>query len=92
MVPVLEVPDNGCLVDYVTGEEMIEMFHLNWTEGPLTQPVAYSIGYHPGSFREEFFNRLDLALTYMDDYLYSSDNGPVIYATVSEMVLVWPLK
>jgi hypothetical protein len=29
-IPILEIPDNGSLVDYVTGDEMIELFNVNW--------------------------------------------------------------
>ena len=28
-IPILEIPDNGSLVDYVTGNEMIEIFNVN---------------------------------------------------------------
>jgi hypothetical protein len=90
-IPVLEVPDNGILVDYVTGAEMIDVFNANWDrETALDQPIVYSIGYHPPNFVSEYRVRLTEALTHAEQFLASQDAGPVVYATVSEMADVWP--
>ncbi len=91
-LPVLEVPDNGALVDYVTAQEMIDMFHENWPEGSaLGSPTNYSIGYHPPSLSAEFYQRMDDALSHIDGFLYSKDAGPVIYAPLRDMPSVnWP--
>ena len=90
-IPVLEVPDNGILVDYVTGDEMIEVFDANWDgERPLDHPIVYSIGYHPPNFVSEYRVRITEALTHAEQFLASGDAGPVVYATVSEMADVWP--
>lgn len=90
VVGVLEVPDNGILVDYVTAAEMIEMFEANWEGGALTEPRQYSIGYHPPSLSAEFAQRMDDALAHIDQYLLSEDAGPVVYARLSDLVQVWP--
>ena len=87
---VLQVPDNGLLVDYVTGAEMIDMFEVNCAGGVLDAPRAYSIGYHPPNFSELFFSRMDQALTHIDQHLAAEDRGPVVYARLSDLVLVWP--
>ena len=89
-VPVLEVPDNGILVDYVSGEEMIEIFDANWDGSPLAQPAAYSIGYHPPNCNVAYADRIDDALDHADRFLASQGAGPVVYATLSELVQVWP--
>ena len=89
-VSVLEVPDNGLLVDYVTGSEMIEMFAANLGTGVLEAPRVYSIGYHPPNFSETFFSRMDQALGEIDRHLAAADLGPVVYARLSDLVLVWP--
>ena len=90
-VPVLEVPDNGILVDYVTGDEMIAIFDANWDrETPLAQPIVYSIGYHPPNFVSEYRVRITEALTHAEEFLASQGTGPVVYATMSEMAEVWP--
>jgi hypothetical protein len=90
VIPVLEVPDNGLLVDYVTAEEMIEVFGANWPGGALAEPRQVSIGYHPPNFSVEFQTRIHGALEHADRFLASRGEGPVVYATLSELVLVWP--
>ena len=89
-LPVLEVPDNGQLADYVTGSEMIAMFRANFSGAALEQPTVYAIGYHPVSFSEEYFSRLDTALTEIDKHLAKDGAGPVIYARTSDLVRVFP--
>lgn len=89
-VSVLEVPDNGLLVDYVTGSEMVEMFEENLGSGALSAPRVYSIGYHPPNFSETFFARMDQALGEIDRHLAGSDLGPVVYARLSDLARVWP--
>jgi hypothetical protein len=91
VLPILEVPDNGLLVDYVTGEEMIEIFTENWDGQALQTPRLISIGYHPPNFSEAFKQRMDGALTHMDQYLLSQDKGPVVYARMSDLPVVWPM-
>lgn len=87
---VLEVPDNGLLVDYVSAPEMIEMFEANWSGVSLARPTVYSIGYHPPNFSELFFDRMDDTLTHIDQFLASADRGPVVYARLSDLARVWP--
>ena len=89
-LPVLEVPDNGALVDYVTATEMIDMFRKNFSGAALPEARVYSIGYHPVDFSEDFFNRIDPALTEIDKHLAGDDLGPVIYARVSDLTKVFP--
>ncbi len=89
-VSVLEVPDNGLLVDYVTGSEMIAMFTDNLGSGVLAAPRVYSIGYHPPNFSETFFARMDQALGEIDRHLAAADLGPVVYARLSDLIHVWP--
>ncbi|HLU68355.1 MAG TPA: hypothetical protein VKZ63_18855, partial [Kofleriaceae bacterium] len=90
VVPLLEVPDNGIMVDYVTAEEMIEIFDANWDGAPLAAPVAYSIGYHPPNFNTTYQGRISGALRHVEQFLVSRDQGPVIFATLSELARVWP--
>lgn len=89
-IPVLEVPDNGALVDYVEAAEMRQIFDANLGEGPLTAPRAYSIGFHPINFSAAFEDRMDGALNRVDRYLASQDAGPAVYARLSDLALVWP--
>lgn len=89
-VNLLELPDNGLLVDYVTSEEMIEVFSSNWPGGAAESPKLVSIGYHPPNFSEAFFSRMDGALDEIDRHLLENDEGPVVYATATELAKVWP--
>jgi hypothetical protein len=90
-LPVLEIPDNGLLVDYVTGNEMIEMLDANWPQrAALDAPVTYSIGYHPPNFSESYFTRIDQALSEIDKHLASEGTGPIVYARMSELTKVYP--
>ncbi len=88
---VLEVVDNGAMVDYVRADEMVAMFKANYTYGEaLDETKHYSIGYHPVSFSEEFFNRIDTALYELDKHLAVDDHGPVIYARMSDLPKAFP--
>jgi hypothetical protein len=87
---ILEVPDNGLLVDYVTGAEMIQMFQSNFSGAALSTPTVYAIGYHPVSFSEAFFLRLDEALTEIDRHLVTGGTGPVIYVRMSDLARAFP--
>lgn len=89
-IAVLEVPDNGILVDYVTAEEMIDIFEANWNREALLEPINYSIGWHPSNFTPDFRNRMDDTMDHLDRFLASGNNGPVVYETLSNMTTVWP--
>lgn len=88
-VEVLEVPDNGSLVDYVSDAEMIEIFEANWPGDALLEPKAYVIGYHPVNFNSMYYDRLDKALNHIDKFLSVNGDGPVVYETLSNTVKVW---
>jgi hypothetical protein len=87
---ILQVPDNGALVDYVKAAEMIEIFTANWPGGALPEPRQLSVGYHPPNFTTGYKNRMDELFTHVDQFLISADKGPVVYETLSPMAVVWP--
>jgi len=89
VVPILEVPDNGLLVDYVTAQEMIEVFGKNWDGAAAQTPSMVSIGYHPPNFSDQYFKRIDTALSHIDQFLASKDAGPVYYVRLSDLPKVW---
>ncbi len=86
---VLEVPDNGILVDYVSSDEMVQIFEANWPGGPLTEPKVFSIGYHPPNFNINYETTLSTVLTRVEENLAENDEGPVVYATASDLTKVW---
>ncbi len=90
IVSVLEVPDNGILVDYVEGPEMVEIFDKNYPGGALDQPTVYQIGFHPPNFSDFFERKIDFALDHVEQFRASKDDGPVVFATLSDMAIVFP--
>lgn len=93
-IPILEVPDNGVLVDYVSAKEMKDIFDLNYPEHkPLKKPTMYQIGFHPvDSFLYgERMDAMEEALNYTESHSYVKDNGPVVYANISDLTKVFKL-
>jgi hypothetical protein len=88
-IPVLEVPDNGVLVDYVRGEDMIVIYDLNHDGGPLEEPTLYQVGWHPPNFSNEYLARMEMALSHVDEHLFAEDLGPAVYVNISELTKVW---
>ncbi|MDC3955679.1 hypothetical protein [Polyangium jinanense] len=89
---LLEVPDNGCMVDYWAVEEMENIFDANWSGGALTAPTQVSTGFHPATtqyYSPNEFERLDAFFTYVDQFLASKHEGPVIYINMTDATNVW---
>jgi subtilisin-like proprotein convertase family protein len=88
-IPILEIPDNGSLVDYVTGDEMIEIFNVNWSGTPLLRPATFVMGFHPVSYSLGYHRRIEKALAHIDSFLASNGEGPVVYESVSHISRVF---
>lgn len=88
-IPILEIPDNGSLVDYVTGDEMIEIFNFNWSGKPQLRPATFVLGFHPVSYDRGFHRRIEKTLAHIDSFLASNGEGPVVYETVSRISRVF---
>ena len=90
-LPILEVPDNGVMIDYVTLAQMTGIFDANFNGVPLTRPTTLMMGFHPStSFSASDFQRVDGFLTYADQHLAVNDGGPVIYTTLGKMLQAFP--
>ena len=93
-IPILEVPDNACLADYIDAEQMIEVLEANWAGEALEEPKVWSIGFHNVTKNAVYFidfrPHVEGALDHADRYLAVNDEGPLVYGTLSEMALVWP--
>lgn len=90
-LPILEVPDNAIMVDYVTVQEMKDIFTANWPGTPLAEPKAFMMGFHPSpNFSTEEFNRLDGILDHADQFQAADHKGPVVYALLRDLPAVWP--
>ncbi len=87
---LLEVPDNGILVDYITGPEMVAVYEANAPSGgTLAQPTLFQVGFHPPNFSTTFALRMEAALSHVDAHLASADAGPAVYARISDLTRVW---
>ncbi len=87
---LLEVPNNGALVDYVTGEEMIDIIGANWAGGVLHSPRQVSIGYHSDNVHwERHISELHIALEYIHRFNANDDRGPIVFMRMSDMACVW---
>lgn len=90
-VPILEVPDNGAMVDYVTTQEMMGIFAANWPGPALDAPRVYMMGFHPSSsFSVDKRNRVDGILSHADMYRASQHAGPVVYALLRDLPTAFP--
>lgn len=90
-VPILEVPDNAIMVDYVTRAEMVEIFGKVWPGDALTEPRTYMMGFHPSqNMSVGEYNRIDGILDHADMYRASLHLGPVVYTRLKDMPVVWP--
>jgi hypothetical protein len=87
---LLEVPDNGAMIDYVSLEEMNGLFDSNWNGEPLTTPTVLMMGFHPApQFSDAEFVRVDGFLDYADTKRASQHQGPVVYITLEDLVPVF---
>ena len=87
---LLEVPDNGIMVDYVSVEEMIQIFDANWDGAPLPLPRTLMMGFHPAAQFQNFEHlRVNGILDHCEQHLASIGAGPVVYATLNQMPLVF---
>lgn len=85
-LPILEVPDNGVMIDYVTLPEMTGIFDTNWNGEPLEQPVTLMMGFHPAvGFTSSEYKRVDGFLDYADQHLATKNLGPVVYITLQNL-------
>jgi hypothetical protein len=88
---LLEVPDNGVMIDYVSLAEMTGLFDSNWAGGALDAPRTLMMGFHPSKYYSADENgRVEGFLTYADQHLASRDLGPVVYVTLSGVTPAFP--
>jgi hypothetical protein len=90
-LPMLEVPDNGVMIDYVTLDDINRIFDENWQGRPLVAPRTLMMGFHPAQgFSLDEYMRVDGFLKHADQFLHAGDLGPVVYTTLSDVVKAFP--
>jgi hypothetical protein len=88
---MLEVPDNGVMIDYIDIPQVNTLFTENWDGTPLTVSHVLMSGFHPSQMltsRDEMY--LDAMLMLADANLASAGTGPVVYVTLSDLTRVFP--
>lgn len=92
-LPLLEVPDNGVMIDYTSLPQIEHIFDANFPAGaPLAKPTTMMMGFHPSTgFNVIEYDRVNDFLTYVDAHLASAHTGPVVYTTLSDVVPVFPV-
>lgn len=89
-LPILEVPDNGVMIDYTLLPEITAIFDANWSGQTLMTPKTLMMGFHPSSsFSESEYRRVDGFLKYADLRSAKSHQGPVVYITLSDVVAAY---
>lgn len=89
-LPILEVPDNGIMMDYISIAELTDILNANWDGTPLLAPRTLMLGYHPSpQFAVTLAAHVDAALTLLDGYLAARDAGPLEYAVLRDMPKVF---
>ena len=87
---MLEVPDNGAMIDYTRADEIEGIFDANWDGKALAKPTTLMMGFHPstnlGGIDER---RLTDFFSYAEKHLHTSDLGPVVYTTLSDVTPVF---
>jgi hypothetical protein len=90
---LLEAPDNGVMIDYVSTAEMTQIFDENWDGTPFDAPKTLVMGFHPATgFVPDEYKRVDDFLKLADSHLHESDTGPVVYTTLSDLTAVFPAQ
>jgi hypothetical protein len=83
---MLEVPDNGVMIDYVSSEEMTDIFDSNWDGNAISAPRTLMMGFHPADgFTEAEYMRVNDFLKQVDEHLATKDLGPIVYTTLSDV-------
>ena len=83
---ILEVPDNGVMIDYLSLAEMNSIFDANFDGTPLPAPKTLMMGFHPAmQFSQDEHSRVDGFLKYADQHLAAKGTGPVVYISLSEV-------
>lgn len=78
---IWQIPSNGCVADYTSTDEILDVFHKNVAVWKKCQhePVFVSIGFHQET-AARFLNRLDSALVEIKT-LARKNNLPIVFSS-----------
>jgi hypothetical protein len=89
---ILEVPDNGAMIDYTSVAQLNAIFDANWSGDQILEtPTTLMMGFHPApGFSEAEFVRVNDFLKHADKFLAKDRAGPVVYITLEDVVSAFP--
>ena len=88
---MLEVPDNGVMIDYVSLKEMNGIFDANFSGMPLAVPTTLMMGFHPSmDLSQGEYETVDGFLKYADQHLATTGDGPVVYISLGDVTRAFP--
>ncbi len=85
---IWEFPNNGGDSWNNTANDMIRRFDLNYNKDILNKRKIVIYLSHPHWFNVDE-PKMDELLTYIDQFLYTNDNGPVLYTTLQNSAKGW---
>ncbi len=89
--PMLQLPGNAVMVDYLVTSEHRDVFEENWPGGPLDEPTVFHGGLHPTNFANYYLQILDgFLFASVDEAMYDQDLGPAVYATAKDLIPIFP--
>lgn len=88
-INILEIPDNGADSYWFSAADMIGRFRANYNGGALTGMEQVTFLSHPHWFKSIEQQKVRTLLDYISQYKYSSDRGPVVFATSDEIYRAW---
>jgi len=90
---MLEVPDNGAMIDYVSTTQMNAIFDANFNGTPLEKSTTLMMGFHPApSPMAVDIRKVDEFLTYADPKLATKGTGPVVYISLKDVTKAFPAQ
>ncbi len=85
---IWEFPDNGADSWTYSTNDLIQRFKDNYSNRPLEKKQVVTYLTHPHWFNVDQ-PKMDATFTYVDNYLYKDDKGPIKYVTLEEAQKIW---
>ena len=86
---LLEIPNNGADTFAFGKDELINRFTQNYDGGVKKVKTQVTYLTHPHWFNTDRQNAIDETFSYIDQYKYSNDSGPVVYTTLLGVYEAW---
>ncbi len=86
---LLEIPNNGADSYKFSAKQMIDRFDINYQTKYLTEPQQITYLSHPHWFNNAEQQRVDQLFSYIDQYKYQNDSGPVRYVLTRDIYEVF---